>query len=171
MAIEFEHRGKKYRVDTAREAAELQFELERHDAMFGTYGGDSSKRVWTADLAMDLLNGIGDTQKSLLAALVRQPFSHSLRSDQLVEGMKLDSEMALAGVVSGLSKQLRRMSIAPPDLYRVTVEWRAKGKVRTFHLTEDFANALAELGWPDSWENAKKKGAQNAPSTSDDKSK
>jgi hypothetical protein len=157
MAIEFEHRGRKYRADTAKEAAELQFELERHDAMFGTYGGDS-KRVWTADLAMDLLNGIGDAQKNLIAALTHQPFSRSMHSDNLAKSIGLDSEMALAGVVSGLSKQLRKMSIAPTDLYKVTVEWKAKGKVRTFHLSEDFANALAELGWPDTWEAAKKKG-------------
>ena len=163
MAIEFEHRGKKYRADTAKEAAELQFELGRHDAMFGMYGSEDSKRIWTADLAMDLLNGIGDAQKNLIAALVEQPFSRSMNSDTLAKKMGLDSEMALAGVVSGLSKQLRKMSIAPADLYRVNVEWRAKGKVRTFELSADFASALAELGWPDTWRDAKKKGATDAP--------
>jgi hypothetical protein len=36
-AIEFEHRGIKYRVDSVDEAAKLLFNLDRHEAVHGSY--------------------------------------------------------------------------------------------------------------------------------------
>src|SRR5271167_637734 len=107
MAIEFEHAGKKYRADTPAEAAALRFELERQDAVDGTY---AKRNIWTADRTMDLLNGIGDLQKRFLTVLAQQPHSN-INSEALTKAVGLDSEMALAGVVSGLSKQLQKMSI------------------------------------------------------------
>jgi hypothetical protein len=157
MAIEFEHNGKKYRADTPTEAAELQFELDKHDALYGSYRSSRSetqRRVWTADLAMDLINGIGELQKKFLAVLVERA---SPKSGTLVARLGLDSEVALAGVVSGLSKQLRKMDIQPSSVYRVDVEWKGKEKVRSFVLSSDFRDAALELGWPEAWQTGKEK--------------
>ena len=146
VAIEFEHRGKKYRADTAKEAAELQFHLEQHDATQGVY---QHPRVWTDDLALDLLNGIGEAQKKLLALLVDVA---GRRSTTLVDELGLDSEIALAGVVSGLSKQLRKMDMSPHDVYRVEVTWKGKTKERVFVLLDDIREAFYDLGFPEAWE-------------------
>lgn len=158
VAIEFEHRGIKYRVDSAHEAAELVFNLDQHEALHGSYRlrEDKPTRVWTADLAMDLLKGIGEMQQKFIAILNG---GASVKSGRLAEELKLGSEVALAGVVSGLSKQLRKMSIHPSSLYRVDVEWKGKEKVRSFALSSDFRDALTELGWPEAWQAGKENDA------------
>ncbi|SRR5216684_4459169 len=159
MAIEFEHAGKKYRVDTVDEAVALRFRLEQSDVVNGSYGQHS--KVWTPDLVMDLLNGVGDMQKKFLSVLCSGGASY--RSDVITESIGLDSEVALAGVVSGLSKQLRKMSISTADVYRVDVQWKGKSKDRFFEVSLDFRDAMTELGFPEAWEKAKKKGAPDAP--------
>jgi hypothetical protein len=156
MAIKFEYNGTTYHVDTAAEAATLQRQLKQDEALFGSYRGESS-RIWTADLAMDLINGIGELQKKFLAELAN--YGASVKSSDLVGKMGIDSEVALAGVVSGLSKLLRKMSINPTSLYRVDVTWKGKDKLRYFVLSSDFRDALTELGWPDAWQAGKEKDA------------
>ena len=155
MAVEFEYRGKKYRVDTVQEAVELSHELEKHDALHVHYGSTPTQRVWTADVAMDLLNGIGELQHKLLRNIPFTP--NGISSETLTERMGLESELVLAGIVSGLSKQLRKMSISPSDLYRVSVQWQGKNKKRYFELLPEFRDAANELGWPDAWEQKAKR--------------
>jgi hypothetical protein len=160
MAIKFEHNGTTYHADTAAEAAALQRQLKQDAALYGSYRDESARKVWTADLAMDLLNGIGELQKKMLAELA--VYGASVKSGVLVERMGIESEVALAGVVSGLSKQLRKMSINPTSLYRVDVTWKGKDKERFFVLSSDFRDALTELGWPEAWQAGKE---NNAAST------
>jgi hypothetical protein len=112
---------------------------------------------------MDLLNGIGEMQKKFIAVLNG---GASVKSGRLAEELKMGSEVALAGVVSGLSKQLRKMSIHPSSLYRVDVEWKGKEKARSFVLSSDFRDALTELGWPEAWQAGK---GNNAASTNTSK--
>ncbi len=89
-----------------------------------------------------------------------------MKSDLIVERMGMDSEVALAGVISGLSKQLRKMSLSPRDVYFVDVQWKGKSKERLFLLSSDFREALNELGWPDVWI-SNEKGASDAASAHD----
>jgi len=160
MAIKFEHNGTTYQADTAAEAAALQRQLKQYDALYDSYQDESARKVWTADLAMDLLNGVGELQKKMLAELAA--YGARVKSSTLVEKMGIKTEVALAGVVSGLSKQLRKMSINPTSLYHVDVAWKGKDKERFFVLSSDFRDALTELGWPEAWETGKE---NDAPST------
>ena len=161
MAIKFEYNGTTYYADTAAEAATLQRELKQYDTLFGTRWDESAQKVWTADRALDLINGIGELQKRFLAEL--SAHGASIDSKTLAEKMGIESGIALAGVVSGLSKQLQKMSINPASLYRVDVTWKGKDKVRFFVLSSDFRDALNEIGWPDAWQTGKE---NSAPSTS-----
>lgn len=150
MSIEFEHEGKKYRADTAKEAVELQRLLEKKDL-------DRSAqpiRHWPVDVALDFINGMGEMQKKFLAILAD---GASIPSDTMVDALRLDSEIALAGVLSGLSKQAKKMKVNPHNIYYVEVEWAGKKKERYFRLMSDFRDALTELNWPDAWESEKKK--------------
>ncbi|MDR3797831.1 MAG: hypothetical protein P4K93_06740 [Terracidiphilus sp.] len=154
MAIEFEHKGVKYRTDSVQEAVSLQAGLTQYDFVVGSHGSENTPRVWTADLAMDLLNNIGELQKKFLAALSN---GANLSSSSLVEVIGVESEIALAGVISGLSKQLRKMSANSASLYSVEVVWKGKGKTRFFKLSSDFRDTLIELGWPEAWQTGKGK--------------
>jgi hypothetical protein len=146
MAIEFKHRGKLYRTDTPKEAAELRSLLERQDVQEGIHRAHS--RFWTADQAAELIHGLGDSQRQLLIMLSS---GASVLSEQIVKGLGLRSEIALAGVLSGLSKQVRKMETNPHDLYSVEVEWQGRNKLRYFRIKEDFLNVLNEIGWPEAW--------------------
>jgi hypothetical protein len=149
VAIEFEHGGKKYRADTAKEAADLQALLEKQDLDHGA----RPIRNWPADVALEFLNTLGDLQKKFLAVLAE---GVSVPSATIIRALSLDSEIALAGVISGLSKQARKMNVNPHNLYYVNVEWTGKNKERFFRMMNDFREALVELNWPDAWEEKKK---------------
>lgn len=149
VAIEFEHRGKKYRADTAKEAADLQHLLDKQDLD----GGAQPIRHWPADVALEFLESLGQLQKKFLAALSQ---GGSVPSDAIVRTLGLDSEIALAGVISGLSKQAKKANVNPHNIYFVDVEWTGKNKERYFRMMNDFREALLELNWPDAWEEKKK---------------
>jgi hypothetical protein len=70
---------------------------------------------------------------------------------EIIKTLKIGSEEALAGVLSGLSKQLKKVGRQPSELYTVTVQWVTDGKVRRFGLTHGFRWAATQLGWPDKW--------------------
>lgn len=151
MGIEFKHNGRIWRADTVEEAVALRQKLEADDDAALEAGEYVSldERKWTHDLAMDLLKNAGVLQKKFLRAIYDQG---GITSAKVIEKLKLDSEIALAGVLSGLSKQLKKLGMKPRDLYMVGVSWNAKTKTRSFCLTNDFRSAAAELGWPDNWE-------------------
>jgi len=165
LGIEFTHRGKRWRVDTVDEAVALRQRLERED--YDAAKADPkihrkllrAQAVWTADRFWDLLNGIGESQKRLLEALMGK---REVDSTQLVKGLGLGSQIALAGVLSGLSKQLRSMGLSPTELYRVDTSWRENKRVRRFTLMPEFELAAQDAGWPEAW---REKGVTDAAST------
>jgi hypothetical protein len=92
---------------------------------------------------------LGDHQKSFLLSLYEH--REGLRSDQIVKELSLESEVSLAGVLSGLSKQSKKLDIMPWKLYEVRVTWKVKSKTRFFKLSREFRWAADELGWPENW--------------------
>lgn len=104
---------------------------------------------WTPDAVTDLLKGSGDLQKKFLRYLYEQ--DSVVTSTQIVKALKLQSEVAFAGVLSGLSKRLKKTQLQPGDLYSVTVQWTNEGKIRRFTLSSGFRWAAEQLGWPETW--------------------
>lgn len=155
MAITFEHRGTVFTADTPTEAAALRMELEREDASDGIVAHRNS--IWTPDRVEEVVTSVGALQKRFLAVLSES--RTAMTSKTVIERMGIDSEVALAGTISGLSKQLRKMSLKPRDVYVVNVIYAGKGRVRSFTLVEDFRETLEELGWPEVWQEQQEKGA------------
>jgi hypothetical protein len=168
LAIKFQHRGKTYEADTPDEALKLRNLLESYDGPDATWipelqdtieNADREPNPWSPDILTELFNEAGDLQRKFLAILTEHNSASDgeLTSKALVKKLKLDSELALAGVISGLSKQLKKMSLSPYDVYRVTVAWDGKEKQRVFQSMWTFKLKAHELGWPDAWEEEKKK--------------
>ena len=161
VAIEFTHRGKRWRADTVEEAMRLREKLEAEDAHRAAADPEFAKSLtregtlWTEDRVLDLLNGIGVAQRRFLEALA----ARSVSANDMTGILKLDSQVALAGVLSGLSKQLRAMGIAPVSLYLVDTSWHGKKKERTFALARGFRVVARDMGWPEDW--PKKKRSKN----------
>ena len=152
VAIEFKHGGKQWRADTIEEAIELSNRLDEEDRiaiMAGDEPNDDSQQRWTPDVTTELLQSLGDYQKAFLKALYES--RTWLQSDQIVKQLSLDSEVSLAGVLSGLSKQSKGINIMPWHLYEIQVSWKGKSKTRSFKMTTGFRGALDEIGWPETW--------------------
>lgn len=153
VAIEFTHRGKRWRADTVEEAMRLREKLETEDARRAAADPEFAKSItregtlWTEDRVLDLLNGIGLTQRRFLEALAYK----AIDARDMEKTLGLDSQVALAGVLSGLSKQLRSMGIAPVSLYLVDTSWHGKKKERTFSLARGFKVVARDMGWPNDW--------------------
>jgi hypothetical protein len=151
MAIEFKHNGRIWRADTAEEAITLRQRLEDEDDHLLASGEELSvvnNTDWTPDAVTDLLTSSGDLQKKFLRYL----YDHSnATSTEIVKSLKLQSEVAFAGVLSGLSKRLKKTELQPGDLYSVTVQWTNEGKIRRFTLSSGFKWAAEQLGWPETW--------------------
>ncbi len=157
LAIEFEHRGRKWKTDTPEEAIRLRRELEELDAeeeqlgeldMRGEY--DEQLRietVWTPDVFWTFINSIGRQQTETVKALLENPIG--ITSEKLAERLKLSNEMSLAGVLSGLSKQLKKLDLKPAHLYSVNTRWKSENtKEREFVTQRAFELAAEEVGWP-----------------------
>lgn len=157
MAIEFKHNGRIWRCDTAEEAIQLRNQLEQDDDAEYASGGEPSvieEEVWTSDTFTELLKGAGTLQKKLIKHLYEKGDSgwdNGVDSSELVKALKVDSEEALAGVLSGLSKNLKRIGRQPSELYSVDVQWLKDGKARKFRLKKGFRWAATQLGWPEKW--------------------
>lgn len=151
MAIEFKYNGIVWRADTVKEAIDLRAELHRTTQfpIDPSEEADKSDRFWTPDRFVDVIEGIGDLQRNFLIAIRRKP---GISSKELVTELQMDSEVALAGVISGLSKQLKKMQIEPRQVFLIRVDWKGKSKNRTFLLDDFFVGAAMEQNWPDAWE-------------------
>jgi hypothetical protein len=151
MAIGFKHNGRIWRADTVEEATALRQRLEDEDDRLLALGEEVSvvsNTDWTPDAVTDLLTSSGDLQKKFLRYL----YEHSnATSTEVVKALKLQSEVAFAGVLSGLSKRLKKTELQPGDLYSVSVQWTNEGKIRRFRLSAGFKWAAEQLGWPETW--------------------
>lgn len=150
MAIEFKHNGRTWRADTVEEAVALRRRLEADDEWLLEQGEAPdvvNEDVWNPDTAVDLLKACGQLQKQFLKFLFES--RGFVDGEAIVKALKIDSGEALAGVLSGLSKRLRKIDRRTSDLYAVEVEWGKDGKVRRFCLDGTFRWAVEQLGWPD----------------------
>ena len=151
MAIEFMHNGRLWRADTEDEAIKLRRKLEDQDRVAEEMGQEPDsvrESVWTPDMAMELLKNAGELQKKFLRVLYE---GTEVTSDKVIKKLALDSEIAFAGVLSGLSKQLKKLGVKPWNLYDTRVQWSGKVKNRSFQLAGDFRWVAVEIGWPEKW--------------------
>ncbi len=164
MAIEFKHRGTIWRADTPEEAIALRNKLEKEDKVY-VHEHEEMDRLsafWTPDRFMDVINGVGDLQRRFMVVVYGNPM---ITSQDIVTKLGLDSEVALAGVISGLSKQLKQLDIPLKELLAIEVKWTGKTKTRRFLLDDFFRAAAAEQNWPEAWEEELKRKEKDAAPT------
>lgn len=152
LAIRFQFDGETWEADTPEEAVALRHKLE-YSVRFGPdplKEMDKQERFWTPDRVMDVIGAVGKYQHRFLMFVWEQK---RISSTDLIEKLGLKSEVALAGVISGLSKQLRALNIEPNQVFAIEVKWDGKKKNRTFILNDFFAGAAVEQNWPEAWAN------------------
>jgi hypothetical protein len=153
MAIRFTHRGNQYEVDTPEEAVRLREYLQKEDEADVQYGNISEEELvyektkWSEDRFLALTQNVGLEQKKLLAALITAPRGPVFVGN-LCKRLGLPSPESLAGVQSGLAKQLRAIGLEPIDLYRVEISWVNDERNRYLTLNEGFRLAAIDNSWP-----------------------
>jgi hypothetical protein len=150
MAIRFQFDDETWEADTVEEAIALRAKLQ-YSTRFGPDPHkemDKLDRLWTPDRFTSVIEGVGEMQKRFLIALQQHP---GISSEELTKELGLNSEVALAGVISGLSKQLKQLSIEPKEVFLIDVKWAGKKKKRTFLLDDFFLGIGSSLAWPEGW--------------------
>jgi len=153
MAIRFTHRGNQYEVDTPEEAVRLREYLQKEDEADVEYGNITEEELiyektkWSEDRFLALTQNVGLAQKKLLAALITAPRGPVFVGN-LCKRLGLPSPESLAGVQSGLAKQLRAIGLEPIDLYRVEISWVGDERNRYLTLNEGFRLAAIDNRWP-----------------------
>jgi hypothetical protein len=166
MAIEFEFRGEWYRVDTPQEVVELKKYLraqprEEESPSSESYAGLPAHGKWTSDRFALLMEKIGYVEKKFLAALlsvahpidahtVSRFFPDHIRYEKKSLRRKLGWEglLFLAGIQSGLVRQVRGLGLEPFDLYQIHISWKGGRRTRYFTVDPGFRFTAEEQGWP-----------------------
>lgn len=112
--------------------------------------------AWTRESFWKFLDSIGDSQKRLLTLLVR---NHAQSDEVLRKALNIDSNQALAGVLSGISKQAGILNISARAVYVVEDERRAGELHKTYFAADDFLRICREMNWPEEWPDRKENDA------------
>jgi hypothetical protein len=153
MAIRFKHRGQQYEADTPDEAIRMREMLEKYDEEDVKHGNITEEELiyektkWSEDRFLSMTQNIGVAQQKFLAVLFDSPRG-PVNVETIAKKLGVNSAMALAGVQSGLAKQLRAMGLEPIDLYRVEISWVGDERKRYLTLNEGFRLAALDVGWP-----------------------
>ena len=163
MPIKFEHGGSQYEADSPEQAAWLIDWLDKREAARANMAVvsakvtdliasrpkiDSPPSPWTPEVFSEFLGRLGDKQATVLGLLVS---SGSMSDDSLRTVADVQSNQALSGVLSGISKQATRLGISPRDVFWIENkrEERTRSRRSTYHIAGNFRLIADELKWPE----------------------
>ncbi len=162
MAIRFKHRGELFTADTPEEAVLLRGLLKKQDEQdakdrFVKGVMDSIKEQyreaeiqaalleWTPEVFLSFIERLGKAQKTALSLLVTR---RRLTDDELRMALNVPDNQALAGVLSGISKQATSLGIPFRAVYTFE-NFRNAGKRRsTYAITNNFLEIATKMNWP-----------------------
>ena len=102
--------------------------------------------AWTRESFWQFIEKLGEPQKRVLILLVR---NHKVADETLRKHLKLKGNQALAGVLSGISKQAGILNIPARVVYTVEDERRAGELHKTYVAANDFLRIANEMNWPE----------------------
>lgn len=163
MAIRIQHGDVVYVADTPEEAAKLGALLKRRDAKVhrdteeaqGPHGGtvgemaavsNETEFAWTPELFQHLQERLGEPQKAVLALIVA---GHPSVSDRFIrEMLNISGNQALAGTLSGISKQAAALGIPARAVFTFENRRKAGKRQSVYAVSDGFQKIAAEMGWP-----------------------
>src|ERR1700678_2807219 len=166
MPIRFKYGGVSFTADTPEEAARTMVLLTQKDAKAARKKQQARIQAmlkdgrteeahehlregpgtpWTQELFVAFIDRIGKTQQDVLALLVS--FRHAT-DDELRACTHVPNNQALAGVLSGISKQAAALGIHARDIFSFE-NLRNAGKRRSnYKVANKFAEIAAKMNWP-----------------------
>jgi hypothetical protein len=142
-------------ADTPEEAARLAGLLQGIDTgsdddagghSIGEISAAADESVaWTPELFEAFLRRLGDSQKTALAVLVTHQY---VTDEHLRKELGVSGNQALAGVLSGISKQAAALGFSARNVFNFE-NFRKVGRRRSlYRVAEEFAEITAKMNWP-----------------------
>ena len=130
MAIRFKHGGELFIADTPEEALRMRALLRKDDVearqqrVLAKFEGpmgqlrafveDEASTPWTPEVFLKFVERLGSSQRAALALLVAR---HRVTDAEMRAALNVPGNQALAGVLSGISKQAAALSIHARDIF------------------------------------------------------
>ncbi len=132
--IRIEHNGMTYLCDTVDEAVRLgqslQVALPRIEDKFAAEAIPPVARMWTPDLYRRFYERLSEPQRRVLDVFMDRG---TVRADYLCERAGVPSSQALAGILSGMSRQAVSLGLSPRMVFEIdTTRRAAEGRVTVY---------------------------------------
>ena len=102
--------------------------------------------AWSKDSFWKFIEALGEPQTKVLSLLVRK---QKASDEEIRKLLKVDGNQALAGVLSGISKQAANLSISARSVYSVEDERKSGELSKTYVVSKDFQFVANQMNWPD----------------------
>jgi len=100
---------------------------------------------WTDQLLDTFLHRLGPDQKAILRILVDKK---RVTADELRVAIAVKNNQALAGVISGISKQAAALGIGARDVFGIENRRRSGVLSKSFFVSDEFLKVAKAVGWP-----------------------
>lgn len=169
MAITIKHGDELFTADTPEEAVKLrallrQQDVERAvelnhkrvlnelgmysngpDAMRSLLEEEALRNPWTPQVFSRFIERIGTAQRTALSLLVTR---RRVTDEELRAALNVSGNQALAGVLSGISKQAASFNIPAREIFSFE-NLRTGGKRRsTYSVSDRFLQIAVDMSWP-----------------------
>lgn len=161
MAIRFKYGGMSFTADTPEEVVQTLALFKERDAeaaqkrVWAKYGGkveqmkafiaEEAETPWTPEVFLSFVDRLGDSQQAALALLVTR---RRVADDELRKALRVSGNQALAGVLSGISKQAAALNIPARSIFSFE-NLRNAGKRRsTYVIADKFLEIASNMNWP-----------------------
>jgi hypothetical protein len=155
VMIRIPYRGRIIECSTTAEAIEILKHIDAEErpandllrqgtmlgAMQEVFG---TKSAWSRTSFWKFMDSLGEAQTHILRLLVKK---HRISDEELRKALKLDSNQALAGVLSGISKQAGALNIPARAVYTVEDERKGGELTKTYAVAFDFLGMAREMNW------------------------
>lgn len=108
------------------------------------FGGVETSH-WTRELFWKFIEEIGETQKQILALLVRK---RKVTDEEMRKALKLESNQQLAGFLSGISKQAGALNIPARSVFTIENESQGGEMTKAYVVAADFLRLAVDQNWP-----------------------
>jgi hypothetical protein len=99
---------------------------------------------WTRESFWQFMESLGESQKHVLAVLVAQK---KATDEELRKALKLENNQALAGVLSGISKQAGALNVPARAVYSIQDERKGGELSKTYAIASEFLAIANEMNW------------------------
>jgi hypothetical protein len=100
---------------------------------------------WTEAILDTFLHSLGPDQKAILRILVTRSRA---TADELRAAVKVDNNKALAGIISGISKQASAIGIRARDVFGIENSRRSGVLSKSYFIADQFLRMAKTADWP-----------------------